>query len=255
MATKTKKKVREEREEDIPQGINVTEKRKRGDDRPTTKGRPKFGGPGPNDKGGTFELLASTFTDNDGTLYEFEAGKRCVIESDKPLDKLFMNKFRRLGGKNLRPRDLRDDLDDGGTTRTTDRPKHMREDEEGERKTARKKGRNSKFYDEDEEELKTDAEEGDEEETEEEEGAEEGDEGEEEGDDAAAKKSKFGKEVTSQFDAAANANLLVFKKKDKFTVVDADEPEKAVKGGSDLADKAKVEKFLGKQAHRQRQGT
>lgn len=73
-------------------------------------------------------------------------------------------------------------------------------------------------------------------------------EGDEENDETLVK-SKFGKDVTGEFDLAAKSDLKVFAKKGKkgtsYTVVDADELDKPLNAKKDkLKSSAKVEKFL-----------
>jgi hypothetical protein len=160
------------------------------------------------DEGGEFEVLASVHkegTGEDKVVYE----KGETIQSDKPLDRLFANKFRRLDGKNKKHRDLDETLDTSG--RVMNRPKHVRDLEKKiAAKTAKRKTDPSKLdYDEDDQEEDDEIEEDREDDTVEdqiEEDAEErasvsGVEDEEEAKDEAPRKKKKKKSVEAAEEA------------------------------------------------------
>lgn len=81
--------------------------------------------------GGTFRVLAGYHEEPnaDGDVIRYGPGE--TVESDKPLDVLFTNKFvREDGGKTKRPRDLTQELDDGGANKVMDKPAHKAANEE-----------------------------------------------------------------------------------------------------------------------------
>lgn len=53
-----------------------------------------------------FVLLAGKYEGEDGVMYEYSRDEETVIESEKPLDEMFQNKFRRVGGVTHRGRDF-----------------------------------------------------------------------------------------------------------------------------------------------------
>lgn len=168
-----------------------------------------------------FEIVAGIHRDRTtGTMIEYEAGE--VIESDKPLDQMYANKFKRLTGKTKRPKDLDETLDQSG--HVMDAPKTLAQKRKEKAKTKRIQTNpsDSRFADDDEEEEVEEEETEDEEEGE----VEEEDEEEEVSTADVSKPKPHGKEVTDKFPDLAKADLLVFKDKKKgFTVVDKDSPE------------------------------
>ena len=59
-------------------------------------------------------------------------------------------------------------------------------------------------------------------------------------------RSRFGREVTGDFPAAADADFRVFKGSSGYTVVDADVPDEPLPGGADLQTERQVRGFLGR---------
>lgn len=66
-------------------------------------------------EGGDFVLLAGEHSEA-GVNYVYDRGSETVVSSPLPLDVLFANKFRRLSGETLPPRDLRDLVGRPGVT-------------------------------------------------------------------------------------------------------------------------------------------
>lgn len=77
-----------------------------------------------------YVLIAGTHRDGSGgDRLEYEAGD--TITTDKPMDKLFPNKWKPVNAKVRRPLDRSEALDQGGPSRVMDRPKGTFEPEEG----------------------------------------------------------------------------------------------------------------------------
>lgn len=74
-----------------------------------------------------FKLLAGTHdvgTGDERKTYKFGEKGNDIVESDKPLDKLFKNKFERLGEATAEPRDNDNTLNESG--RAGDDPEHLK---------------------------------------------------------------------------------------------------------------------------------
>lgn len=187
-----------------------------------------------------FEVIGAPHHHDDGKTYK--DGQ--TVESDKDLDVLFINKFRRVDGLTKKPRDLDESPDTSGS-KVMDPPAHKKQDMEKAKtagdpkkveKATAKVNSEPDFDPESEsdpkfpissEEPRTGAEpeseedkESDEEESETE--SEEGDGEDEPG---------LGVDVTSQFPDARKVDMLVFRKGGKFHIADKDEPNKATKKG------------------------
>lgn len=185
-------------------------------------------------EGGQFEVLAGIHVEGTGEeKVVYEAGE--IVDSDKPLDTMFRNKFRRLDGSTKRPRDLDERLDESG--RVMDRPLHKkRRPVEGPERTVRHRNKASKLdFATDEEEERENQELLD---------TDESDTADHEGED---EENPLGEDTTAEFEDAVKSDLKVFKrsgKNGKYTVVDADEPTRPLPKGSDLKDAKAVNKFL-----------
>lgn len=199
-------------------------------------------------KGGLFEVLHGVH-DEDGVHYE--AGE--VVESEKDLDRMFAEKFKRRGGLNRRPRDLDASVNEHGN-RITDVPLHARKQKAQKplKKTAAKAtDSEAEFYDDEDveetEKKKTlkaagpqdDILEGEDIEDDE----ESGDVGIEEEDEDNAEETELGKDVSAKFEDARKADLKVFKGDKGYHVVDADEPETPLHR-TPLATKGAVDSFV-----------
>lgn len=150
----------------------------------------------------------------DGTETTYQGGE--VIHDPRDLNTLFPCKFTEIGvSKKATKKDLR----------PKDNIVAIEDDEEEDAK---------KNPPQEEEEEDTDLHEEEKDE----------DDSEDEEKDETAVKSKFGTDATGEFDLAVKSDLKVFKSKKKglFTVVDADEPTKALKKG--MKTPGQVQKFL-----------
>lgn len=72
-----------------------------------------------------FELLGGRHTDDDGNDLRFRQGRMVFVNSDKPLDKMFKNKFRRADTETDYPPDHRNTANVSGG-RVTDDPKALK---------------------------------------------------------------------------------------------------------------------------------
>jgi hypothetical protein len=204
-------------------------------------------------RGGTFEVMHGVH-DEGGVLYE--AGE--AVTSDKDLDRMFPEKFKRKAGQTRRPRDL-DELPDESGPRVMDRPLHTRygkkksqekvrtpakklaspsnadfdeEDvEEYEKKKTRKKNEwNHEIAnppDEDEEDTEDEDKETMEGLNEDEEDGEESPEdGEESPEDGEEVENEYGKDVSGKFPDAVRSDLKVFKGDRGYNVFDSDDVSK-----------------------------
>lgn len=190
--------------------------------------------------GGTFEVLEGQHEEGAGTGKQiYRKGDK--VESKLDLDKLFANKFKRLGGPNLRQRDRDDSLDSSGRVmddelsekRAKTKKKTSQEEMTVEEVKEERKARGAHAKNEAGSRRRGETPEEDQADQEENEPVEEAEETEEK---------DYGEEVTEQFSKAVDKGWTVHKNEEGvFTVADPDRDEPLK---SDLASKKEVNDFL-----------
>lgn len=194
-----------------------------------------------------FRVLASSHTE-DGVKYE----KGAVVETERELDVLYKNKFKRLGqgvgAKPKLPRDHDDRLNQAGG-KQGDKPLASQPKKVADAIAAGGRGKNKGDrppidYEEEDDEVEDDDLE-DEDTTKVNKVDEEG-EGDDEDEDAPA----LGENVTEQFPKAGPAEVKVFKKGRTYVVVEEEDEEKIL-NPEPLTSKAAVEKFIQENKNRE----